>query len=208
MARVAVIIDRHFEDRDLRTLLDGLRDEGHELIPVGVHANWTAEGRHRAVRITIERAARDLDPDALDGLVIPSGYTSSQLLLHHEVLMILARDVYARGKPVGAISTAGWIAFGPDRTHGAHLDSWPSVKRDLLNANASWREDDLLEHRNVRYSRRRDDVEAFVESFGEALAGAPKGPAEAWRPEEELSPIERVYGPEPSEPSPQRFPHL
>ncbi|MGA9525395.1 MAG: DJ-1/PfpI family protein [Myxococcaceae bacterium] len=187
MARVAVIIDKHFEDRDLRTLRDGLRDARQELIPVGLRADWTVEGRHGHERVTTEAAPKDVDPDATDGLIIPSGYTQTQLLSHHEVLLNLARDVYARGKPVGAVSSAGWIILGPDPTHGSHMTSWPSVKRDLLNVDADWRDVDLLEHENVRYSQRPGDVTAFVAAFDEALA--------------EVTRIERVYGPAPSAPS-------
>ena len=190
MARVAVIIDKHFEDEHLRALMNGLRDARQEPIPTGLRAESTVEGRHGHERVATEAAAKTLDPEAIGGLVIPSGYTQTQLMMHHEVFLNLARDVYARGKPVGALSSAGWIILGPDPTHGSHLTSWPSVKRDLLNVDADWREVDLLEHERVRYSRRPADVAAFVDAFDEALTGAP-----------ELTRIERIYGPAPSEPS-------
>ncbi len=171
MARVAVIIDRNFEDRELHAMMNALRDAGHEPIPVGVRAADVVEGRRQTARVTTEVAARDLEPDSVEGLVIPSGYRQEQLMTHHEELLNAARDVYARGKPVGAFSASGWIILESDPTHGANLISWPTVKRDLLNVNTDWQDLELIDHDAVRYSHRPNDLASFVAAFVHALGG-------------------------------------
>src|SRR4051812_29113885 len=131
MARVAMVLDRDFEDRDFKTLVEWLRAAGHEVVLVGPRRLKEEDvlGRRHEVHARVDLTPSEARADELDGMIIPAGYPPSQLL-SKENLLNLIRDVYASGKPVGAESTAGWILMEPDRTHGSHLITWPAVKRD------------------------------------------------------------------------------
>jgi protease I len=185
MAKIAVVIVRNFEDDELRALAHGLRDEGHELVMVGPGQGREVRGRRNRETVQVEVSTQQADIHAFDGLVIPSGYRPDDLM-RHESLLNLVRDVYASGKPVGTLSAAGWLLVGAD----ADL-SWPTIKRDLLNVGADWREKDVVTDRNVRFSKSPGDIDGFVKAFGRALEGSlAEQDAPAWERAPSTAPVE------------------
>ena len=59
------------------------------------------------------------------------------------------------------------LAVGPqllieaDAVRGRHLTSWPSMRKDLENAGATWSDQEVVVDGNLITSRKPDDLEAF-----------------------------------------------
>jgi protease I len=65
-------------------------------------------------------------------------------------------------KPVAAICHAGSLLVEADAVRGRTLTSWPSIRTDLVNAGATWVDQEVVEDGNVITSRKPDDLDAFV----------------------------------------------
>jgi protease I len=52
---------------------------------------------------------------------------------------------------------------------GRTLTSWPSVRKDLVNAGADWVDEPLVEDGNLITSRKPDDLTAFTQAIMEHL---------------------------------------
>lgn len=54
-----------------------------------------------------------------------------------------------------------WMLVEADVARGRKIASWPSIKTDLRNAGAEWRDEEAVVNRNLVSSRKPDDIPAF-----------------------------------------------
>jgi len=80
-----------------------------------------------------------------------------------------ARSFFTAGKPVAAICHAPWTLIEADVVYGRTLTSWPSLRTDLINAGATWVDEQVVQCEyglNVLVtSRRPDDLPVFCKTF-------------------------------------------
>jgi protease I len=80
------------------------------------------------------------------------------------------------GKPVAAICHGPWTVIEAGAARGRRIASWPSLKTDLTNAGAAWRNEEVVVDGNLVSSRKPDDIPAFnremLRLFSEAHAHA------------------------------------
>jgi protease I len=164
MARVAFILDNMFEDSEFRVPYDRVRDAGHEAVVVGLEKGKRLEGKKGKESITTDAAIEDVSPDEFDALVIPGGY-SPDLIRTNPKMVDLVRKLYEGSRPVAAICHAGWMLAEADVVTGKTVTSWPSIKTDLINAGATWVDQEVVEDGNLITSRKPDDLDAFSKSL-------------------------------------------
>lgn len=73
------------------------------------------------------------------------------------------------GRPVAAICHGPQLLIKADAVRGRRLTSWPSVRKDLENAGATWVDREVVEDRNLITSRKPDDLDAFCDAVLRAL---------------------------------------
>src|SRR5947209_4249598 len=79
MARIAMLVDRMFEDSEFRVPFDRLRAAGHQVDIVGRKAGEQIEGKKGQERVTIEKSVKDVSERDYEALVIPGGYSPDHL---------------------------------------------------------------------------------------------------------------------------------
>jgi protease I len=86
-----------------------------------------------------------------------------------------ARGFFDAGKPVGAICHAAWTLVEADAVAQRQMTSWPSLKKDLTNAGASWLDQEVVVDSHgpntLVTSRKPDDLDAFCDAITEVFAG-------------------------------------
>ena len=170
MARVALLLDDMFEDREFRVPYDRLRAAGHEVVIVGKEAGKEVEGKQGKERVRTEVAARDVTADQFDAVVIPGGYSPDHLRTDLK-MVALTRDTFLAGKPLAAVCHAPWMLVEADVADGRTVTSWPSIKTDLINAGARWVDREVVEDGNLITSRKPGDLEAFSDAILRQLEG-------------------------------------
>ncbi|HSK00500.1 MAG TPA: type 1 glutamine amidotransferase domain-containing protein [Kofleriaceae bacterium] len=183
MSKIAILVDRMFEDSELSVPLDRLRAAGHQVDLVGQSAGVEVTGKQGKERVRIDKAVRDVTAQDYDALVIPGGYSPDHLRMNIDAVRF-TRAMALAGKPVAAICHAPWMLIEADVTDDRMVTSWPSVRTDLLNAGARWVDREVIEDGNIITSRKPDDLPAFCDAILRQLAeGVPERAKPALAPE-------------------------
>jgi protease I len=183
MSKIAILVDRMFEDSELSVPLDRLRAAGHQVDLVGQSAGVEVTGKQGKERVRIDKAVRDVTAQDYDALVIPGGYSPDHLRMNIDAVRF-TRAMALAGKPVAAICHAPWMLIEADVTDDRMVTSWPSVRTDLLNAGARWVDREVVEDGNIITSRKPDDLPAFCDAILRQLAeGVPERAKPALAPE-------------------------
>lgn len=194
MAKVALLIDRTFDERQLQAVMDRLRDAGEEVVVVGPRAGESVHGAEGRVHVTVDLSVDDVHAEDFDALVIPGGFRRNHLRTHERMLNFI-RDVYALGKPVGVMRDPGWMLI-PSDSHSHQLMTWPRIKRDLIvERELSLQE---AEEAGIILSGDPDPI-SFADAVLTQLGRAPQGEApRAFKPEVAEDEVTRAYGPSPA----------
>lgn len=183
MSKIAILIDRMFEDSELSVPLDRLRAAGHQVDLVGQSAGTEVIGKQGKERVRIDKAVRDVTAQDYDALVIPGGYSPDHLRMNIDAVRF-TRAMALAGKPVAAVCHAPWMLIEADVTDDRMVTSWPSVRTDLLNAGARWVDREVVEDGNIITSRKPDDLPAFCDAILRQLTeGVPERAKPALAPE-------------------------
>jgi protease I len=171
MAKIAVPLAADFEDSELAVPRDRLRAAGHDISIIGARTGETVKGKRGKEHATIDATAREVDPADFDALVIPGGYSPDHLRLDGDVVEFV-RGFCASGKLIAAVCHGPQLLIEADCVRGKTLTSWPSVRKDLENAGATWRDQEVVEDGNLITSRKPDDLEAFSRAIASRLEQA------------------------------------
>jgi protease I len=120
----------------------------------------------------VEKTVRDADPDRYDALVLPGGVANPDFLRADADAVRFVREFVAAGKPVAAICHGPWTLVEAGVVDGRTLTSWPSLRTDLVNAGATWVDEEVFVDGALITSRKPDDLPAFCETIVDRLADA------------------------------------
>ena len=84
-------------------------------------------------------------------------------------LLNFVRDCFIQGKIVAAICHAGWVLVSAGVLNGKKATCAPSIKDDVVNAGASYIDQEVVKDGNLITSRTPDDLPAFCREILAAL---------------------------------------
>ena len=166
--RVAFLATDGFEDSELTSPWQAVSDAGGTPVMVAP-ASGTITGKNgheQSVDLTSDKA----DAAEFDALVLPGGVVNADDLRLDEDAVRFTRDFFAQHKPVGAICHAAWILAEAKVLDGRTLTSYPSLKTDLVNAGATWVDEEVHVDAGLVSSRTPDDLPAFNAKVVEEVA--------------------------------------
>jgi protease I len=132
-----------------------------------------------ADKFKVEMNVRDANPADFDALVLPGGVANPDNLRMSKEAIDFIRGFDVEEKPVGAICHGPWTLIDAGIATAKHLTSWPSLKRDLMNAGAEWTDDEVVVDGRLVTSRKPADLPAFNDALAKELmmaAGTDPGP--------------------------------
>jgi protease I len=118
----------------------------------------------------VDATFADATVEEYDGLVLPGGVANPDQLRTHADAMAFVKGFFDADKPVAAICHASWSLVEADVVRGRTLTSWPSLRTDLRNAGADWKDEEVVVDGNLVTSRNPDDLPAFNEAAVAAFA--------------------------------------
>jgi protease I len=171
--RIAVLAADGVEQAELNAALAALKDAGAQAALIALRT-----GRIRAMNVhqpgdlvRVDGKVDDARAADYDGLLIPGGYIAPDLLRQSAQAREFVRGFDAAGKPVAAMSHAALVLVSCGLAAGRTLTSWPGVRDDLVNAGATWRNQDAVRDGRLLTSRTPQDAAAFVRELIPFLAG-------------------------------------
>ena len=171
--RIAILATEGFEQSELeqpRAALDEAGATTEVISPQkGGIRGWDEDDF--GDRVDVDRLLAEANPADYDGLLLPGGVMNPDKLRLEPKAVEFVRAFFREGKPVAAICHGPQLLIEADVVRGRKLTSYPSVKKDLINAGAHWTDAEVVVDQGLVTSRKPDDIPAFnakmIEEFAE-----------------------------------------
>lgn len=169
--KVAILTDNGFEESELTIPKKALEDAGAEVDIVSLqekvkawsHGNWTIE-------LAVDVNLRNAKAEEYDALMIPGGVINPDTMRRHKPYIDFATEFMRSGKPVAAICHGPQLLIETGLLKGREITSFHSIKTDLVNAGAEWRDEEVVNDNGLVTSRSPDDLPAFNNKMIEEIA--------------------------------------
>ncbi|MFD1695005.1 type 1 glutamine amidotransferase domain-containing protein [Roseibium aestuarii] len=170
-ARILIMSTNGFEQSELEVPLNKLKEAGatvHVATPDGEDIkgwddkNWG--GTVKADLALTKVAAQDYD-----ALVLPGGQINPDVLRVNDDALALVKAFVHGGKTVAAICHAPWLLVEAGALKGREATSYKSIKTDVENAGAHWRDAEVVCDNGIITSRSPEDLDAFVSKIIEEV---------------------------------------
>lgn len=171
--RIAVLAADGFEKAELDAPVAALKEAGAETVIVSLHSGRIRgmEVHQPADLLLVDKTVHDARADDFDGLLIPGGYISPDLLRQSSRARDFVRDMNALAKPIVMMSQASLVLASAGLATNRTLTSWPGVRDDMVNAGATWLNEEVVRDANWLSSRSPQDIEPLIREMIPLLVG-------------------------------------
>ena len=170
-SKILILATDGYERSELRVPYDQLKAHGAEVsiasLKSGEIKSWDDAdwGDSIAVDLTVDQ----VNVSAFDALVLPGGQINPDILRAEEGVLQIIREFVDSGKTVAAICHAPWLLIEVDALRGRDATSYSSIKTDLINAGANWKDEAVVTDKGIITSRNPNDLDAFVAKIVEEV---------------------------------------
>jgi protease I len=198
--RIAVLAADGFEQDELEKPVAALKAAGAELAVIALRA-----GRIRGMHVhqsgelqRVNKTVADARAEDYDALLVPGGYISPDLLRQSAPARDFVRRLHALGRPIALMSQAPLLLVSCGLAGGRRLAAWPGVRDDIVNAGATWLNQDVVRDGGFLSSRGPQDTAALVQALLPFFAGSTD--ANAVRTQGESDPPQEAPSETPGQP--------
>ena len=166
--KVVLLAESLYQELELWVPYYRLKEEGAEVVVVGTGSSRTYTSK-LGYPVDVNKEAKEIDMSQYDGVVIPGGYAPDLMRRYPEMVRVV-REAHQKGKVVAAICHAGWMLASAGIVKGKKVTGFMSIKDDLVNAGATYLDEEVVTDGNLITSRKPDDLPAFCREIIAALA--------------------------------------
>ena len=167
--RVAILVEDNYQELELWYPLLRLREAGAEVKVIGTGSAETYTSKY-GYPVTVDAAADEVKAADFDAIIVPGGY-APDLLRRYESILNLVRGAHQQGKVVAAICHAGWVLISAGILKGRKVTCVSAIKDDVINAGATYVDQEVVRDGNIITSRMPTDLPAFCRTIIAALEG-------------------------------------
>lgn len=170
MARIAILVEKIYEDLELQYPKYRLREAGHTVDVIGPVAGdsviYTGKWGYPQ---KAELAAKDAKPSDYALIVIPGG-TSPDHMRRSEHMVKFVREAAKSKIPLAAICHGPWMLCSTDALNGKRCASYMSIVHDVINAGATFVDEACVvdggkDSSLIITSRTPEDLPAFMKAI-------------------------------------------
>lgn len=165
--RIAVLAEDYYQELELWYPVLRLREAGAEVIVVGTGSADTYTSKH-GYPVTADMPVDQVQASDFNALVVPGGYAPDRLR-RYPAVNNLAREIFLQGKVVASICHGAWVLVSADILRGRTATCFSGIKDDVINAGATYIDQEVVQDGNLITSREPDDLPAFCRTIIAAL---------------------------------------
>lgn len=173
---IAVLATDGVEKVELTIPVNALKLAGARVDVVSLrHGGIRTVNLHEpASRVRVNKTVSEADPAHYDALLIPGGFINPDLLRQSAEARDFVRDFDRAGKPIASLCHGPWVLESAGLLDGRVLTSWPGIRDDMVNAGATWLDQEVVEDGNLVTSRGPQDLVPFIRAITKHFSeGAP-----------------------------------
>lgn len=167
MKKVGILLENLFNEEEFIYPYHRLKED-FEVIIIGSEKDKTYTSEN-GVKFTSDIASKDVDPQDLDALFIPGGY-SPDYMRRCQATIDLVKEIDKENKIIAAICHGPWMLASCVDLKGKDVTSFYSIKDDLVNAGANWIDEETVASENILTARTPKDLSSLVKAFVEKLS--------------------------------------
>jgi protease I len=168
--RVFILAEDNYQEMELWYPLLRLREEGAEVVVVGSGSSSSYKSK-LGYPVEVDTAADRIKGQDADAVIIPGGY-APDLMRRYPDMVRIVREACEGEKVVGAICHAAWMLVSAGILKGKKATCFFAVKDDLVNAGATYVDEEVVVDGLLITSRKPDDLPAFCREIIHAMTQA------------------------------------
>jgi deglycase len=164
--RIAILVEDMYQEHEFWYPFYRMKEAGAKVTVVGTGAKeyHSKIGLPAPGGVPAESVAA---PD-FDAVIVPGGYAPDRMR-RNAAMLKLVRDSFTQGKIVAAICHAGWVLVSAGILKGKKATCVSAIKDDVVNAGATYVDQEVVRDGNLITSRTPDDLPAFCRGIIAAL---------------------------------------
>lgn len=167
---IYVMLAEGFEEIEALAFVDILRRAGVDVQTVSIHDANTVTGAHN-IRIVADCVIREVDVEAMDGIVLPGGMPGAQNLKDNSAVTQLLQYAFKQDKLIGAICAAPMVLGALGLLDGKKAICYPGYESELHGAAIC--EARVVEDGMIITSMGPGTTAEFAGAFVRRICGAP-----------------------------------
>lgn len=169
--KVAILTEHGFEEVELTSPKKALEEAGaivHIVSKQDVVKGWQHD--HWSIELKADISLDEAKPGDYDALMIPGGVINPDAMRREEAYVNFAKAFMESGKSVAAICHGPQLLIETGLLDGREITSFPSIKTDIMNAGADWKDEEVVVDNGLVTSRSPKDLPAFNKKMVEEIA--------------------------------------
>ncbi len=166
--RVAVLVEKLYEDLELWYPVLRLREAGATVTIVGPKAGETYPSKY-GYPAKADASATEVKAADFDAIIIPGGYSPDHMRRDRAMVDLVTQGLKL-GKVTAAICHGPWMLCSTRLLEGRKLTGFHSIRDDVENAGGVWEDAACVRDGNLVTSRTPVDLPAFMQGIIAALA--------------------------------------
>ena len=169
--KVAILATNGFEQSELFEPLKALKNEGATVdivsLEKGEIKGWTDVNWGKS--IAVDKTLGEVSVSDYNALMLPGGVINPDILRTNTKAIDLVKSFVENKKPVAAICHAPWLLASADVLKDREITSYNSIKDDMINAGAVWKDQSVVCDQGLVTSRNPNDLPDFNSKFIEEI---------------------------------------
>ena len=164
--RIAILIEDMYQEHEFWYPFWRMKEAGAKVTVVGTGA----KEYHSKIGLPAPGgvAAESVSAGDFDAVIVPGGFAPDRMR-RNAAMLKLVRDCHSQGKVVAAICHAGWVLVSAGILKGKKATCVSAIKDDVVNAGATYVDQEVVREGNLITSRTPDDLPAFCREIISAL---------------------------------------
>lgn len=166
--KIAIMLDQQYQELEVWYPYFRFKEEGADVILAAPEARKTYPSK-LGYPCTSDAAAREVKLDTLDAVIVPGGWCPD-FMRRDESMIRFIQEAAKRNMLLAAICHGGWMLCCTQALRGRRATSFIGIKHDMLNAGASWVDEQCVVDGNIITARKPEDLPAFCAAIIAVLA--------------------------------------
>jgi len=164
---VAIMLDQQYQEMEVWYPYYRLVEAGVAVMLVAPEAGVTYPSKLGYPCVS-NAAARQVKGGDFDAVIVPGGWCPD-FMRRNESMVQFIKQCVAADIVLAAICHGGWMLCSTDALRGKRATSFMAIRHDMINAGATWIDEQCVVDGKLITARKPDDLPAFCAAILAAL---------------------------------------